>query len=366
MIYHQRDIIETMDVKKELADFKKKIDKEIEDYFDATIKEVAKIDLITTDSLRYVKKIILAGGKRLRPAFMFYGYLAAGGKEKEKILKTAVSIELIHMFLLIHDDIIDRDGKRHGMETVNLHYEKIGKKLFPKNSVDHFGNSMAIIIGDMVGALGNQIIFNSSFDSKIILKALYKLQNIVSLTVVGQTKDIYIEYRQKASEEEILKMYEYKTARYTVEGPLHLGAILGGTDENFLKNLSLFAVPIGIAFQIQDDILGIFGSEKKIGKEVGSDIKGGKETLLVEKAKEKGTPAQKKILEALLGSKNIKSADIEKFRSIILETGALEYAQKLSRDLIAQGKDSLEKMEFNSEAKEFLLGLADYMAEREF
>jgi len=130
--------------------------------------------------------------------------------------------------------------------------------------------------------------------------------------------------------------------------------------------LSLFAVPIGIAFQIQDDILGIFGSEKKIGKEVGSDIKGGKETLLVEKAKEKGTPAQKKILEALLGSKNIKSADIEKFRSIILETGALEYAQKLSRDLIAQGKDSLEKMEFNSEAKEFLLGLADYMAEREF
>lgn len=354
-----------MDFKETLKDFKKRIDKEIVIYFDNAIREAKKRDLVIANALEYVKKLTLAGGKRIRPALMYYSYLGSGGKEKERILKTAVSIELIHMFLLVHDDIIDRDVERHGKDSVNRRYEKIGEELFSGKDSKHFGTSMALIIGDMIAAFGNQIIFNSGFDEKLVMKALSQLQSIVSFTVIGQVKDFYIEYRGKATEKDILGMYEYKTAKYTIEGPLCLGAILGGMNEKYLSGISKYAIPIGIAFQIQDDILGIFGNEEKIGKEVGSDIEEGKITLLVVKARERANKNQRKILNGLLGKKDLSREDIEKFRKIIKETGALDYAKSLADSYIEKGKKELEKMGMQKETNDFLYGMADYMISRE-
>ncbi|MCX6763663.1 MAG: polyprenyl synthetase family protein [Candidatus Moranbacteria bacterium] len=345
---------------------KKKFDKELEIFFDRIIEDVRKRDGFIVEVLEYVKKIVLAGGKRLRPAFMYYGYLAAGGQEKEKMIKAAISIELIHIFLLIHDDIIDRDKKRHSLDTVNSRYAKIGKKIFGTSDSAHFGNSMAIIIGDMIGAMGNKILFDSGFNPENIIKALSQLQNVISYTVVGESQDIYIEYQGRASEKEVLKMYENKTAKYTIEGPLHLGAILAGASDKLIENLSRYAIPVGIAFQIQDDILGTFGSEKKLGKSVGSDIIEGKQTLLVVKAREKADRNQKNILKNILGKKNLSGKEIEEFRKIIHETGALDYAVNLARKFIQEGKGELEKIKIESEAKEFLTEVADFMVEREW
>lgn len=354
-----------MDFKNKLAEIKGKIDKEIGIFFNKAIEEGKKRDLVITDALKYAKTLTLAGGKRIRPALMYYGYLGAGGKEKNKMLKAAVSIELVHTFLLIHDDIIDRDLERHGKDTVNMRYEKIGKRFFPTRDPKHFGNSMAIIIGDMMAAIGNQIIFNSGFDEKLIMKALFDLQSIVSYTVVGQVKDLYIEYRNKATEKDVLEMYEYKTAKYTIEGPLHLGAVLGGSDEKILKGISNYSIPIGIAFQIQDDILGIFGNQKKLGKKVGSDIEEGKITLLVVKARERADKEQRKMLEKLLGKRDLNFNDIKNFRNIITETGSLEYAENMARKYINEGKKELDKLEIKKEARDFLMGMADYMVQRE-
>jgi len=354
-----------MDIKKRLEDFKKKIDPEIEKYLDEAIKEARKKDFFVAGFLKYVKKMALTGGKRLRPALMYYGYLAVNGKEKRKIIKTAVSVELIHIFLLIHDDIIDKDNKRHGIDTIHFRYQKLGEKIFPKEDSKHFGNSIGIIAGDMLNALGNQIIFNSEFSPAIIMNALYKLQSVVSMTVIGEAQDVYIGYKGKATEKEILEMYKNKTAKYTVESPLHLGAILGGADDKILKNLSRLAIPIGIAFQIQDDILGLFGSEKKLGKPVGSDIKEGKQTILVSKAMEKSDSKQIKILNNLLGKNNLTTQDVEKFREIIKGTGSLDYAQNMAQKFISQGKREIKKAEISKEAKIFLLGIADYMMDRE-
>ncbi len=348
-----------------LEKFKKAIDREIKEYLDKVIQETKKKDPLMADAVKYVKKFVLAGGKRMRPAFMYYGYIAASDKEKEKILKTAVSIELVHLFLLIHDDIIDRDNKRHGMDTLNYRYTRLGRKYFHKKDNEHFGNSMAIIIGDMVDALGNQVIFNSGFNANRVMKALSKLQHIISLTVIGQSQDIYIEYSGKASEWDVLTMYENKTARYSIEGPLHLGGILGGAKESLLEAFSEYAIPLGVAFQIQDDILGIFGSEKKIGKKVGSDIEEGKQTLLVVKAKQRASVQQKKILEALLGKKDLLKEEIDLFHSIILDTGALDYSRKLAKELIIKGKRAIQEVKMNKEAKDFFLEMADYMIERE-
>lgn len=354
-----------MDIKTYLADFKKEIDREIEDYLDSVIKETSKHDFLMAKALKNVKNLVLAGGKRLRPALMCQGYLGAGGKEEKKMLKTSVSVELIHFFLLIHDDIIDRDAKRHGQDTIHFTYDKIAKRMFPRNDSAHFGNSMAIIIGDMVGALGNQIIYSSNFSPELVVKALHKLQEVVSYTVVGQAKDIYIQNKGKASEKEVLTMYEYKTAKYTFEGPLQLGAILGGADEKVLADITKFAIPLGVAFQIRDDILGIFSSEKKLGKPIGSDIKEGKQTILLVKAREKADRGQNKKLDKLLGKKDLTWEEIEIFRRIISETGALNYAQNLMAELIAESKKEIEKTKISQESKEFLLALADYMGNRE-
>ncbi|MEK7598474.1 MAG: polyprenyl synthetase family protein [Patescibacteria group bacterium] len=357
-----------MDAQKTLTELKKKIDPEIERYLNLVIRDTEKIDKNVADALRYVKKIILAGGKRARAVFMYYGYLAADGKDLEKIIKISISIEFIHIFLLIHDDIIDQDDKRHGITTIHKRYESLGRKFLKTRDPEHFGNSMAIIVGDMIGAFGNRVIYESDFRPELIVKALHKLQNIVSMTCVGEMEDVYIENKGRATEKEIMSMYENKTAKYTVEGPLHLGAILGGADNELLNTLSRYSIPVGIAFQIQDDILGIFGNEEKMGKSVGSDVRQGKQTILVTKAYEKASHDQKKILDSVLGKKDLTLKNFDNFKKVIVETGSLEYAKKLASKLIKQGKEALENgiknQQFKPEAKDFLLGIADYIISR--
>ncbi|MFZ1626719.1 MAG: polyprenyl synthetase family protein [Candidatus Moraniibacteriota bacterium] len=358
-----------MDIQTTLRDFKARLDPKIAAYFDKTLAEAKQEDDLVYQSLEHVKTMTLAGGKRLRPAFMYYGYLAAGGTDRERLLDTAVAVELIHMFLLIHDDIIDRDALRHGEPTLHERYRSWGKKYLNLENPEHFGDSIALIVGDMLFALGNDIIFTSGFPEKNLYAALSRMQKIVSHTVVGQARDIYIEYKGDATSEEVLSMYEKKTARYTVEGPLHLGSLLAGGTSELAAELTRYALPIGIAFQIQDDILGTYGDEERIGKPVGSDIREGKITLLVSYVFEHANRKIKDEIRALLRKgKDLTAADIERFRVIIHETGALTHAKKLAQQYIEEGQRALETMRtpIDSEAREFLLGVAGYMAKREY
>ncbi|MEF3692500.1 MAG: polyprenyl synthetase family protein [Candidatus Moraniibacteriota bacterium] len=355
-----------MNIKEELKNFRDRVDPELEFFFDRIIADSKKNNFITTDALKQVKKITLSGGKRLRPALMYWGYRGVGGESEKEIIKTSISIELIHIFLLIHDDIIDNDKTRHGEKTIHTLYDQKGKKLcHGERDSRHFGNSIAIVVGDIIGALGNRVLFQSNFPPELVIQALSRLQDIVARVAVGEAQDVFIEHRRRSTEPEVLDMYKNKTAKYTIEGPLHLGAILAGADEKVLRAISKFSVPIGIAFQIQDDILGVFGNERKIGKPVGSDIREGKQTLLVVRALEKGTGEQKKIIRKLLGKKNITLKEIELFKKVIRETSALEYSQDLARKLIGEGKEALKGLSFKKEAKDFLSGVADYMMERE-
>lgn len=354
-----------MDAKIELERYKKIIDRKLAEYFSEKIREAKKIDNLAVQALKNIRNLTLAGGKRLRAAFMYWGYIAAGGEEYEKIIEASMSIELTHIFLLIHDDIIDRDSFRHGVPTMHKVYENFARKLYFKKDPWHFGNSMAIIVGDMAAAAGNEIIFNSRFAPAHILKALSKLQDIVSVTVSGEMMDVVLEAKGKANEKEILRVHENKTAKYTIEGPLHLGALLGGAKEKILEDLSAYAVPVGIAFQIQDDILGIFGNEKKLGKPVCSDLREGKQTLLIVKAREFGNKGDCELIEKLLGNKNISSEEIDEFRDMIRRTGSLEYSRELAKEMVAKGKKTLDKSVIKKEVKDFLAGVADYVVNRE-
>ncbi|MFZ2154045.1 MAG: polyprenyl synthetase family protein [Candidatus Moraniibacteriota bacterium] len=355
-----------MNIKEELLAFQKMVNPELNKFFNNVIADSRKNNFITTDALKQVKKITMSGGKRLRPALMYWGYCGVGGQDEKELLKTSISIELIHIFLLIHDDIIDNDPKRHGVETVHIKYGKLGKAM-AKRETDHqhFGNSMGIVVGDIVGALGNKVLFNSKFAPDLVVRALSRLQDIVARVAIGEAQDVFIEHRGIASEAEVLDMYKNKTAKYTIEGPLHLGAILGGAEGPLLDRITKFAVPVGIAFQIQDDILGIFGDEKKIGKPVGSDIREGKQTLLVVRALKNANKKQKERLLELLGKKDIQETEIEEFRNIIRQTKSLDYANNLAQKLITEGKNELNNIGFNQPTQDRLAALADYLTQRE-
>ena len=358
-----------MDAIEILKEYKKRFDPCLEKYFKQKIKKAKEVDFFASQAIKMIADFTLAGGKRIRPALVYYGYLASGGKEDQKILEVSMSLELIHSFLLIHDDIIDRDEKRHGITTVHEKYKKIGQRIISKSKEDsaHFGNSMAIITGDIAYAMANEIIFNSKFSPEIIIKALDKMQNIVYITCAGEMLDVVMENRGRTSEKEILHMFEGKTSRYTFEGPLHFGSILSGnSDKKILDKFSAYSLPLGKAFQIRDDILGIFGDEKKTGKPVGSDVSEGKQTLLLLKALQNGTREQKKNLQKYLGKKDLTKNELEEFRQIIRETGSLKYNQELAENFVAQSLEALKKIEFkNKEAKFFMEGLAEYIIKRE-
>ncbi|MFA5871967.1 MAG: polyprenyl synthetase family protein [Parcubacteria group bacterium] len=354
-----------MDAKTELQKYKKILDLKLKEYFAVKIGEAKKISPLAVQAVRNIEEMTLAGGKRVRAAFMYWGYKAAGGRENAKMIEVSMSIELSHIFLLIHDDIIDRDEFRHGVSAVHKKYEGIARKFYRRVEPVHFGESMGMIVGDMAAAFGNEIIFNSKFSPKDIMRTLDKLQKIVSMTVVGEMSDIVLEAKGKATEKDVLEVHEQKTAKYTVEGPLHLGALLAGTDKKVLDALSAYAVPVGIAFQIQDDILGVFGSEEKLGKPVCSDLREGKQTLLIVKALEKANNEQEKKLKAMIGNRDIKEEDVEEFRKIIRETGSLRYSQNMACDLIEKGKTEVLNSDISSKSKNFLVGVADYMVNRE-
>ncbi len=355
-----------MDIQSYLKEFKATFDPRLEAYLDARIQETRAEDELVAEALGHVKVILLAGGKRLRPALMLLGYEAAGGTDRERLLQASLSIELVHMFLLIHDDIIDRDSLRHGVATLHERYAAWGKKELSLENPAHFGNSIALIVGDMLYSLGNDIIFRSGFPHEQMFAALSKTQKIVSHTSVGEARDIYLEYRRKASSAEVLKMYEQKTARYTFEGPLHLGALLAGGEETLLSIFSQYALPLGVAFQIQDDILGVYGDEQRIGKPVGSDIQEGKMTLLVTKALEIAGTHHQELQQILQKGKALTPHDIERFRFLIRDCGSLEEVKQLAHTSIYAAKEALQGTVIPEASRLLLLNMADYMLAREY
>lgn len=357
-----------MNIQQEIKAFQEKINPEIERYLDEAISCAKQEDVFLADLLGRARSFILAGGKRLRGALLYEGFILAGGekRQEEDILKVCVGIELTHAFFLVHDDIMDRDEMRHGVPTLHREFAAVGERLFPKEDTRHFGISMAITAGDLLGAMGSQCLFSTRFSPERVVRALKRLQESISRTGLGQAMDVHMEYMKKATEEKVLSMYKNKTARYTVECPLHLGAILAGAEDALLEALSRYALPIGVAFQLQDDLLGAFGVSNKTGKAVGSDIQEGKMTLLVVKALEMGTLKDKKYLRNVLGNgSSVSEKALQRVQDIFRGTGALAYVTDFSARLVEEGRCAIEDIHCKSErSRLFLMNMAEYISKR--
>lgn len=259
-----------------------------------------------------------SGGKNIRGTLVCLGYDLYEKKKLSDIYKIAAAYEILHTSLLIHDDVMDRSDLRRGKPTV---YQALGG--------DHYGISQAISLGDVGFFLSIKMINETSFLANVKSEIISQFSLTVLDTITGQMLDIKSSSKLlKNTEKEVIKIAELKTAQYTITGPLLLGAMLGGADKKYQKQISRFGEKLGIAFQIQDDILGIFGDEKTVGKSVTSDIEEGKNTILIAYARAHGSKVQNDNLKKYYGSGKISQKKVLLIKQIFEESGALEYAEK--------------------------------------
>lgn len=348
--------------------YKEKINQELGKFLNIKTRQVKKIAKDCEKLTEAVKEFTLRGrSKRIRALLVILGYQGFGGRNNREIIKAASFIELIHSYLLIHDDIIDRDDLRRGKPTMHKYFEHSVKSKLSKDKSKLFGISMAILAGDLCCSLGYEILMKAKFSDKAKARAIEELDNLIFNVIQGEALDIFAQMSKQTSNKEIYNIYKYKTARYSFGQPLRIGGILAGAGESDLKKISKFAIPLGIAFQIQDDLLGLFGEEKIIGKPAGSDLREGKKTLVLSLVIERCNSEDKKIIHGILGNKNINLKDINKVRNIAQKTNALQTCHWLVRYYINKGKKALNNINnFDAIAKSLLIELADYISNREY
>lgn len=353
-----------MDAEIFLIDYAKKADKCLENFFAEKQKTVSDISPIGRQMLE-IYRDHLRGGKKARGALMVLGYLLAGGKDNQKILKASLFPEIIQSFLLIHDDIMDRDLLRRGKPTPQALYSALYRERKFKGDAEHFGLSMAIDLGDYGMYLGQEALFESGFEQEKITKVIKLANRIYQEVALGQALDIFGEVSGEFDEDYVLKVHFLKTAQYSVTAPLQFGAILAGAEEGYLSFLAKYGDPIGVAFQIHDDILGLFGEEKIIGKETGArDIREGKATLLIVKALERAKDKDKRYLESVYGRKKITNNETDNIRRIVKKSGSFDYSLKKERELVEEGKKNVLKITSVAEKQDTLYSLADFMIKR--
>ena len=342
---------------------------EFEDYLDVTSKEIEKVlkkflAAFRKDVNRESKVLLhliddlidsFYGGKYLRGSLVKLGYEIIGSKPTQEILKPAAAYTIVHGALLIHDDIIDQSPLRRGKLSL---YKKLGG--------NHYGISQALVLGDLGFFLSFKLIHSADFPIKYKLSGFDSFIQILINTGLGESLGIEYPKLGIRAENDVLKIDRLKTGHYTIMGPLKLGAILGGADGKLLNSLKSFGENLGIAFQIQDDILGVFGSEKQTGKSVTSDIEEGKNTLLIVYALKNASQAQKKILEKYYGKKNISKNGLDQVRNIFRETGALDYSRQQAVKYVERAKKIIPELTSDPKYVKLLNQLADFLINREY
>ena len=357
------EILRHQEVVAKLYSFKERFDPTFSSFLSQEIKKARTLRPKLGELMEVGAEFALHGGKRLRPAFLYYGYKSTGEKEEEAVIYASMLIELLHAGILIHDDIIDNSELRRGRPTVH-------RELADRYRNEHLGRSLAIVVGDTLLALANKVLSTAPFSKERLQLARYYFDQMSTEVNLGECLDILGDVSEEVDIDWVMKVMEYKTAKYTVEGPLKIGGALGGASGEILDSFSEYALPLGIAFQLQDDILGMFGDEKKVGKPVDSDLKEGKKTVLVletlRRLKKEGRDSQVVRFEEILGNPNLTTEDYYWTQQLIRETGALDYSQRLAQDCIKKAKLAFEGVGIEREARDYLLGIADFMLEREY
>lgn len=287
-------------------------------------------------------------GKRIRGTLVLLGYEMAGGRDKESVIDAACAIEIFQTSILAQDDVIDKSLTRRGKPALHI---MLGG--------DHKAISQTICLSDVGIFLSFRILSSLGVRDDLKIRAVNFFSQALMQTVAGEMMDIELSGKTEIPEDEVVRIGLLKTARYTISGPLILGALLAGVEKGVVKSFQVFGDYLGTAFQIQDDILGIFGQEAATGKSAVSDIREGKATLLASYAFKNCTGEELEFLKKKYGKENITNEDVLKIRRIFTDCGALDYTRNKAENYFNKALAAL-----NEDRQSLLYSLVKFLENR--
>ncbi len=304
----------------------------LDDFLTTHLKRLRVVGDELGDLDGVVRTFVMCGGKRLRPLFAYWGAVAAGGTDADALVRAAASLELLHAFALIHDDLMDASDLRRGRPAAHRQLESMHADAGWEGDPARFGRSVAILVGDLLMVLSEQMLATSGLAPDALGRARSVYATMRLELMAGQYLDIASQARRVTSVERALRVARYKSGAYTVEAPLHLGAAVAGAPAEVFGAYTAFALPLGEAFQLRDDVLGVFGNQAVTGKPSGEDLREGKRTALVALARERASQKQRACLSRWLGAAHLDEQGLAELRQVIVATGALETVETMIAD----------------------------------
>ena len=340
----------------------------VQEALDAFVGEQgARLEPLGPDAARLVQaaRDAVSGGKRFRAAFGWWGFRAVRAEVPDPagVIRAAGALELMHASALVHDDVMDASDTRRGRPATHRAFEMMHREQGWPGRADRYGAAAAILLGDLLLSWSEEMLRRCGLGPDVVDRALTAFDAMRSEVIAGQFLDVSVQARSTSDEHEAMRVLRYKSAKYSVERPLHVGAALAGGDVAVTEALSRFGVPLGEAFQLRDDVLGVFGDPDATGKPAGDDLTEGKRTVLVALALESASADRAARLDSALGSA-LDRAQVDELRAIITQSGARAEVERRIEALTAEALLALEAAPVTDIARHVLGQLAEAATQR--
>ncbi|MFJ9340927.1 polyprenyl synthetase family protein [Streptomyces sp. NPDC101733] len=340
----------------DVYEVRREVDAVLEEFF--TAKKIATEHSELRDLTDMLREFI-AEGKRLRPLLCAVGWLAVGGTgDRDVLLRVAACLELFHSFALIHDDVMDRSATRRGRPTVHRALADRHPAAEEPGRCERFGENAAILLGDLALVWSDELLLGGHMTRDQSLAVLPLVAEMRTELMLGQYLDLCATGELTADVQATLQVNRFKTAKYTIERPLHIGAALAGGGAEAMDAFSRYALPLGEAFQLRDDLLGVYGDPRVTGKSRLDDLREGKRTTLLALALGAANPRQAARLRALVGQPDLDEAGGEEIRSVFAATGARPAVERMITDRRDRAVRALEASPFTPQAIRVLADIA--------
>jgi geranylgeranyl diphosphate synthase type I len=308
--------------------------------------------------------LVLRGGKRLRPALIHFGYRACGGTDLEAVRPLEMATELLHTYLLVHDDIMDNADVRRGAPAAHARFRNEHRRNGHRGDAEHYGASLATLVGNLAHAQAHEQ-FTKACDSASEKASLRETFSTMEREVIaGQLLEMQLAERQEATPEMLERVLQLKSGRYSVKRPLQLGSLFADAHDGQFESLSRYGRDAGGAFQLQDDLLGMFGDPEAMGKPVGDDLREGKFTYLVYHTLQQSDAEDQQLVQEALGDDSLTEEEVQRVCDIMRRSGALDRVRDMINERLTRARTALADTAFDAEGETFLHGFIDYLGER--
>ncbi len=335
-----------------------RFDKALREFFSHAAPTLGNITDELAPLTQATEAFVLDGGKRLRPLFCYWGYRATGSADDEDIIRAAAALELLQACALVHDDVIDGSDTRRGQPAVHRRFAALHRTSGWYGDPERFGQAAAILLGDLALIWADSALMQSGFEPGTLQRASSVWDAMRMEVMCGQYLDVVEQARGGGSVERALRVARFKSAKYTIERPLHLGAALGHGSAELMAAFTGYGLPLGEAFQLRDDMLGVYGDPEVTGKPAGDDLREGKRTVLIAYAFDAANESQAEQMRVRLGDPQLDADGVTVLREIIDATGAVSRVEELISARTVETVAALDTATMDDTARAALVELA--------